>query len=428
MDSNEVWLEVTAFDAARPALVRSGGRAPRDGALDPDTHLVRAQPVDGDGRPLLRRDPQHMRGPAFDAALTPSDPQLVRYEVPRAARVEAGSSTASSCPPTRASPAPSPRRGRRRCLDLPVVELAPGARGRARPRRSRAAGRLGPRARRRRRRSRDEALPPLPRARPRADRIEPLLGLGRRPCASADRRGARPGRQPRGPAPDHPAPLCCARALLDAFRFGRPWPADRLVRGCRGSRGAGAAGAGPRPTHDAAGALAVAEGSWSSTPSRRRATTSGRRAGELGRAGESPPRSTATSAPAASRPTSRSATAGAACTRTRRRVRALPHAPPDRGRAAGPTLTRTRRRRPARTRPGARPGRRVFTCFATARPLPPRPRARSRPRTRGRRRAHAAAHVHPPGSYGTAGRSTHSATPPQGLSLLGRAGWAGWRG
>ena len=53
-----------------------------DGSLAPDTHLVRAQPVDGKGRPLLRRDPQHMRGVAFDAALTPSDPQVVRYLVP----------------------------------------------------------------------------------------------------------------------------------------------------------------------------------------------------------------------------------------------------------------------------------------------------------------------------------------------------------
>jgi hypothetical protein len=89
MDSNQVWIEARAFDDAG-ALVGASGVAAPDGELPEDTHRVRALPVDGDGRPLLRRDPQHMRGVAFDASLAPSDPQAVRYRLPpRAARVEA---------------------------------------------------------------------------------------------------------------------------------------------------------------------------------------------------------------------------------------------------------------------------------------------------------------------------------------------------
>jgi tetratricopeptide (TPR) repeat protein len=88
-DSNEAWLEVTARDAAGRVLGRSGV-LDRDGALDGDAHLVRAQPVDGDGEPLRLRDPQHMRGVAFDTSVGPADPQAVRFALPDGtARVEA---------------------------------------------------------------------------------------------------------------------------------------------------------------------------------------------------------------------------------------------------------------------------------------------------------------------------------------------------
>ena len=126
MDSNEVWLEVTAFDAAGKVIGVSGARG-RDGALDRDAHLVRAQPVDERGAPLAKRDPQHQRGMAFDAALTPSDPQVVRYEVPPGtARVRG----AAALPQVhgglrgvrvRGSAA---RTSRARCLDLPIAEIA----------------------------------------------------------------------------------------------------------------------------------------------------------------------------------------------------------------------------------------------------------------------------------------------------------------
>ena len=107
MDSNQVWLEVRAFDASGALIGKSGVAAP-DGSLPADTHLVRAQPVDGDGRPLQRRDPQHMRGVAFDASLSPSDPAAVRFRLPptrRAWRRVCG--IENFPPPTHAAPAPS---------------------------------------------------------------------------------------------------------------------------------------------------------------------------------------------------------------------------------------------------------------------------------------------------------------------------------
>ena len=125
MDSNEVWLEVTAFNAAGKVIAISGARG-RDGALDEEAHLVRAQPVDARGAPLAKRDPQHQRGVAFDAALTPSDPQVVRYEVPPGtARVRArllyrkftAVYAAFAC-------ADLPKDVRARCLDLPIAEIA----------------------------------------------------------------------------------------------------------------------------------------------------------------------------------------------------------------------------------------------------------------------------------------------------------------
>lgn len=66
-DSNEVFIEVTIAEAG-------AGESLRD-----DTHLVRAQPVDEQGQPLLRRDPQNMRGVVYNTSLAPADPQVIRY-------------------------------------------------------------------------------------------------------------------------------------------------------------------------------------------------------------------------------------------------------------------------------------------------------------------------------------------------------------
>jgi tetratricopeptide (TPR) repeat protein len=126
MDSNEVWLEVLA-KSARGEIIGRSGLLGNKGALDPEAHLVRAQPVDDGGAPLLRRDPQHMHGVAFDASLAPADPQAVRYLVP------AGTATVEArllyrkftAPYAKAACKNVPDRAlRTRCETLPVIEMA----------------------------------------------------------------------------------------------------------------------------------------------------------------------------------------------------------------------------------------------------------------------------------------------------------------
>ena len=237
MDSNQVWLEVTALDERGRVLAGSGVASP-GGELPADTHLVRVQPVDGNGRPLLRRDPQHMRGVAFDAALTPSDPQVIRYHVPAsAARVRArllyrkftAAYAGRAC-------AGVPAASRARCLDLPVVEIAAAELAAGAPPPSdpallidwgvALADATADHA--------DEARSPLERARALAPaRVEPLLGLGR----LALRLGqtdevVRLGQSALALAPEHPAALLLTtRALLDAYRGpAARAPAERLAR------------------------------------------------------------------------------------------------------------------------------------------------------------------------------------------------------
>ena len=268
MDSNEVWLEVTAFDAAGKVIAVSGARG-RDGALDKDAHLVRAQPVDARGAPLAKRDPQHQRGMAFDAALTPSDPQVVRYEVPPGtARVRArllyrkftAGYAAFAC-------ADLPQDVRARCLDLPVAEIAAAdvAAG-APPSEDPAtlvdwgialADATADHA--------EEGRAPLEAARAKwPTRVEPLIGLAR----LAYRLGQtddvlRYTAEARARVPEHPAALALeARALLDAYRFASARPvAERLARRLPGDRIALALAARARGlTGDAAGALAATDG------------------------------------------------------------------------------------------------------------------------------------------------------------------------
>jgi predicted TIM-barrel fold metal-dependent hydrolase/tetratricopeptide (TPR) repeat protein len=267
MDSNELWLEVTALDPGGRPIGRSGGRGP-DGALDRDTHLVRVQPVDRRGRPLLRRDPQHARGTIFDAALTPSDPQVVRYQLPAGtARVRARLLYRKfSAAYARLACAALPPPTRARCQDLPVVELAAAqlSAGAAPPDDPMllvdwGLGLADATA--------DEASlaeAPLQRAHRLAPtRPEPLLGLARLALRlgqtdEAVRRAA----EATALAPTHPAPMLLAtRALLDGYRFAEARPAaERLAARLPGDRIALALLARTRGlTGDAEGALAAAD-------------------------------------------------------------------------------------------------------------------------------------------------------------------------
>lgn len=126
-DSNEIYIEVSA----KPV---GGGRG-----LSDATHLVRAQPVDAAGEPLRQRDPQNMRGVVYDTSLSPSDPQVVRYqldlsllpELKPGATVELSAAlryrkfsrdyTRFACD---ALPKTIDAATRERCLNPPVLEIA----------------------------------------------------------------------------------------------------------------------------------------------------------------------------------------------------------------------------------------------------------------------------------------------------------------
>ena len=246
----------------------SGARG-RDGALDGEAHLVRAQPVDGRGAPLARRDPQHQRGVAFDMALTPSDPQVVRYEVPKGtARVRARLLYRKFTASLRGV------RLRRSSGDHPGALSGPADRGdrqrRDRGRRARTddpatlvdwgialADATADHA--------EEGRAPLEAARAKwPARVEPLLGLAR----LAYRLGqtddvVRYATAARARVADHPAALALeTRALLDAYRFSAARPAaEQLARRLPGDRIAlGLVARARGLTGDAAGALAAADG------------------------------------------------------------------------------------------------------------------------------------------------------------------------
>ena len=302
---------------------------------------MRAQPVDERGAPLARRDPQHQRGIAFDAALTPSDPQVVPLRGAAAARRASrrGCSTASSRPATRSSRAPTcPRARRGRCLDLPIAEIAAAEIGRRRA------------ARRTIRRCwstggwRWPTRPPTT-PRRRASRSRRRARSGRRVSSRCwgwrgwrtswgrPTTSCRFAREARGRVPEHPAALALeTRALLDAYRFAPRAPvAERLgAAAARRSRSRWRWSARARGlTGDAAGALAAADGllvdrsriRGGLLPARaraRRARTPRRRGGRAGalralpRVAGDRPRAARPLAPAQPRP--------------RRRIRAVPHA------------------------------------------------------------------------------------------------------
>ena len=271
MDSNEAWLEVEALDAAGQRLAVSGDRGPT-GVLDARAHLIRSQAVDGDGEPLSRRDPQHMRGVAFDTSLAPSDPQAVRFELPtsvddRVAKVRVRLLYRKFTAPyaARACELVAPAE-RARCRDLPVVELdaaelAVGAQpsadwSRLVDRGLALAAALADRA--------SEAEPWLLRAlAEKPERPEPLLGLGRLmmtlgrtdDAVAYARRAARL-------APSHPAAAYIeASSLEKAYRQAEARPAaERLLTLLPDDRMALGLGARVRGVlRDPAGSLAAAD-------------------------------------------------------------------------------------------------------------------------------------------------------------------------
>jgi len=240
MDSNEAWIEVDALDSNGKRVAVSGD-LDAAGVLEGSAHLIRAQAVDADGEPLRRRDPQHMRGVAFDTSLAPSDPQAVRFELPDASAVRVVKVRVRLL--YRKFTAPYAARAcelvsqpdRARCRALPIVEvdsaeLAIGAKpsadwSRLVDRGLALAAALADRA--------SEAQPWLERAlAEKPDRPEPLLGLGRLmmtlgrtdDAVAFARRAARL-------SPQHPAAAYIeASSLEKAYRQAEARPAaERLL-------------------------------------------------------------------------------------------------------------------------------------------------------------------------------------------------------
>ena len=176
MDSNEVWLEVTALDAAGQVIAVRAARG-RDGALDADAHLVRAQPVDGDGAPArAARSAAHARrrlrrgadavGPAGGALRgaeghrprrgAASLPQVLRRLRGVRLRRPSGERPARAAWTCRSWRSPPPRSRRARRAPTIRRRWSTGARARGRDRGSRRGGARAarrPRARRGRRAS-----------------------------------------------------------------------------------------------------------------------------------------------------------------------------------------------------------------------------------------------------------------------------------
>jgi hypothetical protein len=193
---------------------------------------------------------------------------VVRFEVPEGSARVAGRLFYRKFSPAyaRGACADVPLPTRRRCLDLPVVEIASGqlAAGAPAPTDPALLVDWGLALADATADHADEARAPLQAARAAwPARFEPLLGLGR----LALRLGRTDevvelAQEALARAPEHPAPLwLAARALLDAYRFAPALAfAERLARRLPDDRNALALLARARGlTHDAAGALAAAD-------------------------------------------------------------------------------------------------------------------------------------------------------------------------
>jgi Flp pilus assembly protein TadD len=83
LDSNESWIEFTAFDAAardRPLFV-SGAVDPETKYVDRDAHFYRVLMVDKHGQEAKNRNPQDFRAPVHAKVIGPGTADVVRYRI-----------------------------------------------------------------------------------------------------------------------------------------------------------------------------------------------------------------------------------------------------------------------------------------------------------------------------------------------------------
>jgi len=83
LDSNEAWIEFTAYDAAAKdkPLFESGAVDPKTKRVDRDAHFYRALFVDEKGAECDRRDPQDFRAAAHVKVIGPGTADIVRYRL-----------------------------------------------------------------------------------------------------------------------------------------------------------------------------------------------------------------------------------------------------------------------------------------------------------------------------------------------------------
>jgi len=84
LDAQDTWIEVRVHDARGRRLAQSGVAHERS-ANDATAHVLRALQVDQTGTPLMERETDRFRAPAYNTTVAPRDAVVVRYrfDVPR---------------------------------------------------------------------------------------------------------------------------------------------------------------------------------------------------------------------------------------------------------------------------------------------------------------------------------------------------------
>jgi tetratricopeptide (TPR) repeat protein len=80
LDAQDTWIEVDVRDATGQRLGEAGARQEATGQ-DPTAHRLRAVQVDQTGLPLLLRETDRFRAPAYNHTIAPRDAEVVRYRL-----------------------------------------------------------------------------------------------------------------------------------------------------------------------------------------------------------------------------------------------------------------------------------------------------------------------------------------------------------
>ena len=78
VDSNEIWVELTAKTPSGKILGRSGGIG-ADGQVDPFAHFINVYMLDKDGKRIDRRNPQDIFVPLYNKQIPPGAGQVVHF-------------------------------------------------------------------------------------------------------------------------------------------------------------------------------------------------------------------------------------------------------------------------------------------------------------------------------------------------------------